>query len=260
MSNLSISFFSNTLNRSVSFQMIIPNDFSKNDPIATENAKRPRKTLFLLHGYTGSAYNWIPDELARKYNFAIVIPNGENGFWCDGLCSGHAYAQFVGEELLNYVRNTFGLAKTAEETAICGLSMGGFGSLRIGLGYADDFGKILALSSAYIIHGVKNMKPGDDNGVANYYYYNEVFGGLDNIDSSNNNPEVLISKRLADGKALPKIWMACGTEDFLLENNRGFHKFLEEKGIEHTYFEDHGQHNDEFWGMCVKKFIPELFD
>ena len=139
-------------------------------------ADQGMKTLFLLHGYTGDAWNWVPEYLAEKYNFAIVIPSGENGFWIDGLSTGHKYGTFLGVELVDYVRKTFGLAKSKEDTFIMGFSMGGYGALRTALKYPDVFGKTAAWSSALIVHEVATMKPGYDNGMSNYDYYRECFG------------------------------------------------------------------------------------
>jgi enterochelin esterase-like enzyme len=53
--------------------------------------------------------------------------------------------------------------------------------------------------------------------------------------------------------------MSCGTEDFLLENNRQFHNFLEAEGISHIYEEDAGTHDMVFWNKYVQKFIPVIF-
>ena len=96
------------------------------NPKYSENST---KTLFLLHGYTGDAENWVPEYLSDKYNFAVVIPSGENSFWLDGRSTGHQFCKFVGEELVDYVRRVFRLAKDGSETYIMGLSMGGFGAL-----------------------------------------------------------------------------------------------------------------------------------
>ena len=79
------------------------------------------------------------------------------------------------------------------------------------------------------------MKPGEGNPVANYEYYRECFGDPAKLHESDNNPEVLAKKLKAEGKKTPKIFMACGTEDFLLEPNRAFHKFLTDTGIDHVY-------------------------
>ena len=240
--------------------MYLPNDIREGEPNESEYANRPVKTLFLLHGYTGDADNWVPWYLADKYNFAVVIPNGENSFWLDGISTGHAFCKFVGEELLGYVQRVFGLAKTKEDTYIMGMSMGGFGALHTALYYPDKFCLATALSPALVVHEVANMKDGVGNEIANYEYFRECFGDPAKVLESDNNPETLIKKIKAEGKECPKIYMAIGTEDFLLENNREFHNFLESEGIEHVYAEEKGDHNMEFWDKYLRIFIPKMFE
>jgi len=259
MANISVRFYSNCLRRFTTFNMYLPNDIREEEPNESEYANRPIKTLFLLHGYTGDAENWVPWYLADKYNFAVVIPNGENSFWLDGQATGHAFCKFLGEELLGYVQRVFGLAKTKEDTYIMGLSMGGFGALHTALYYPDKFGQVTALSSALLVHDLASLKEGEDYEIANYEYFRECFGDPAKVLESDNNPETLIKKIKAEGKECPKIYMAIGTEDFLLENNREFHNFLESEGIEHTYVEDKGQHDMEFWNRYVLKFVPMMF-
>ena len=252
MANISVKFRSEALNRNVRFEVYMPND-------AADDKGSRMKTLFLLHGYTGEAYNWVPEHLSQKYNFAVVTPNGENGFWLDGLSTGHKYCTFVGDELVKYIRRTFGLAMSRDETYIMGLSMGGFGSLHTALSYPESFGKAAAMSSALIVHGISGMKPGTDNGVANYDYYHECFGDLDTVERSDANPEVL-AKRLKDsGAALPEIYMSCGTEDFLLAENREFHVFLDSVEVPHTYLESSGGHDMDFWNRYTEKFVEMMF-
>jgi len=260
MANISVRFYSNCLRRFTTFNMYLPNDIREDEPNESEYANRPIKTLFLLHGYTGDADNWVPWYLADKYNFAVVIPNGENSFWLDGISTGHAFCKFLGEELLEYVRRVFGLAQTKEDTYIMGLSMGGFGALHTALYYPDKFGHATALSPALIVHEVANLKEGEGNVIANYEYFRECFGNPTKVLESDNNPEKLIKKIKAEGKKCPEIYMACGFDDNLLEPNREFHKFLESEGIEHTYVEDEGKHDMEFWSRYVLKFIPMMFE
>ena len=124
--------------------------------------------------------------------------------------------------MLGYVRNTFGLAKSAEDTFILGMSMGGFGALHTGLSYPDRFGKIGAMSSALIVHEVAGMKPGMDNGVANYEYYRECFGDPDRVLESDNNPETLVDK-LESRKIKRFLRSICAVARriFLLEKQSG---------------------------------------
>ncbi len=267
MADFQIEFFSNSLIRPVTFKMFIPNDpridsFSNQD--ADPYQKRRTQTLFILHGYTGASEKWNIEELAQKYNFAMVMPSGENAFYLDGISTGHKFGTFIGSELVEYVRKTFGLAMSAEETAICGLSMGGFGALHTAFAYPENFGKVGAMSSALIIHDIAHMKQNDNddttvNAVANYEYYRECFGDLETVEERDTNPEVLIRKLKAENKKIPKIYMCCGTNDFLLENNRHMHRFLESENIPHIYKESSGRHDMIFWNTYAPKIAEWMF-
>lgn len=253
MAYFTIKFFSKSLNRYTSFEMFIPND-------RPENSDNPLKTVFLLHGLTGCAGNSIPESLAEKYNFAIVMPTGENAFWLDGISTGHKFCTFVGEELPSYIRKTFNLTLDGKNTYIMGISMGGFGAVHTALAYPKQFSKIGAMSSAFIVHEVAKMKEGDYNGVANFEYYRECFGEPKNVLESENNPETLVKNLIKNGEEIPQIFMSCGTEDFLIENNRDFHKFLEENGVSHTYYECDGEHNMDYWNKLIPIIIKWMFE
>ncbi len=255
MATLKIDYFSQALERETSFEVLLPNDPHWGAPAnpATE------RTLFLLHGYKGKAGNWVPEELVYRYNFAVIMPNGENSFYLNGLSTGHAFQTLLGEELVSYVRKTFGLAKKREDTAIAGLSMGGYGALHTGLAYPETFGKIAALSSALIVHGIAHMKPGEGNSVANYEYYRECFGDLETVEERDTNPEVLIKRLKATSKPIPEIQMYCGTEDFLLEPNRQMHAFLESEQVPHFYKEAPGTHDMNFWSKAIAEAVEKMF-
>ncbi|MCL2720738.1 MAG: alpha/beta hydrolase-fold protein [Treponema sp.] len=257
MANIKIEFFSNSLVRTVAFEMYIPNDFRTDIPREhNPYYDRNLKTVFVLHGYTGWGKGWTTMyELAEKFNFALVFPSAENSFYLDMEATSGKYGTFVGSELIEYIRKTFGLCKTNEDTYISGLSMGGFGAIRTGLAYPDTFGKIVALSSALIVHDIADMKPGDSdrNGLGNYHYYRNFFGDLDKVIKSDNNPETLVEKLLQQKISIPKIYMACGIDDFLLETNRRFHKFLIERNVNVEYIESNGGHDMDYWNEYFTK-------
>lgn len=243
-----MKYMSEALNRMISF-----------DVFMHDRASRPMRTLFLLHGYNMSGSNWMPEHIAEKYNFAVVIPTGENSFWLDRKATGTKYCTLVGKELPDLVHKTFGLANSRGDTFIMGLSMGGFGALHTALAYPERFGKTAALSSALIVHEVAGMKPGSSNARANYEYYLECFGEPSKVLESDANPETLVDRLLSEGKELPEIFMSCGTEDFLLENNREFHRFLNDRGVRHVYRESAGNHDFTFWKEYAAVFAAEMF-
>ena len=265
MATGSFEFYSNSLSRAVSFNIIIPNDIL---PIMIEGNKhfdRPMKTLYLLTGFSAANNDWLfqgnAAELALKYNLAIVMPAGENSFYLDRKGTGFSYATYVGKELVEYTRKTFGLSERMEDTFIAGLSMGGFGALHTALQFNNTFSKTTALSSALIIHKIANMpKDAPNDGIADYDYYRTVFGDLTKVTESDNNPEVLVNKLKAAGERIPGIYLACGTEDFLYEDNLVFKSFLEKAEVPFKYEEGPGIHDFVFWNEYVKRGVEWMLE
>lgn len=262
MALFQVDFYSKSLARSTCFHMVLPNDVPEMMKKDNTNYNRKMKVLFLLHGYSGSSKDWLMgssvQELATKYNIAVIMPSGENSFYLDGKGTGKAYCKYVGHELVEYVNNTFNLSMDRDNTFIGGLSMGGFGAIHTGLYYPETFGKIVALSSALIIHKIKNKTEEFKDAVADYDYYTSVFGRLDQLENSVNNPEYLIKKLKEENKKIPDIYMACGTEDFLIEENRAFYQFLKNEAVDVEYIESPGAHNWDFWNYYLEPSIQWL--
>lgn len=260
MALMQVDFFSFSLMRITNFNIILPNDVDLHPSnIGNPHYQRKIKTLYLLHGYTGTSKDWLLNspvvDLAQKYNFAVVMPSGDNSFYLDAKGSGRAYCQFVGNELIDYTRKTFGLSDKKEDTFIGGFSMGGFGAIHTGLMFPDTFGKIMALSSALIIHNIENLKEGERYEVADYDYFRTTFGDLDQLEQSPNNPEYLVRQLKANGQAIPPIYMACGTEDLLVVQNRAFHEFLLDQLVDVKYSEGAGIHDWTFWNKHLESSI-----
>ena len=51
-----------------------------------------------------------------------------------------------------------------------------------------------------------------------------------------------MKKLKREGKPIPQLFLCCGTEDFLIEPNRDFHRFLLSEGVPHEYLEAPGVH------------------
>lgn len=259
MALIDIKYFSDCLKRQTSVKVILPND---GIPEGNPHYDRPMKTLYLLHGYTGIGEDWIWNssivEYAGRYNLCVVLPNGENSFFLDGVETGRQYASFVGKELPAYLQKTFGLSAAPEDNFTGGLSMGGFGALHTALAFPENFGKAVGLSSALISYRIAEMKPGMNNAAANYEYYRLMFGDPDTFNESDNNPEELVRRIQKAGGKVPGIYMACGTEDFLLSSNRTFADFLRERNVDLIYHESTGIHDFRFWNQYLEPAIRWL--
>lgn len=260
MAHLTCNFFSKSLMRTVDITVILPTDkFVFTDP----NYKPPKtyKTLYLLHGIFGSTSDWINgtriEAWAQDKNLAVVMPSGENKFYVDHPHSGDNFGEFIGKELVEFTRKTFPLSKKREDTFIGGLSMGGYGALRNGLKYYKTFGSIIALSSALVLDSVYESKYEDPNPIGNRYYYETIFGDIDKLKGSDMDYYHLIDVTPKD--KFPSLFMACGTEDFMLaKQNEELHKYLKKKKIKHEYQTGPGGHDWVFWDTFIYKALEWL--
>ena len=259
MSVLQINKYSIALSRLITFHVILPDDAIPMMIEGNKNYERKPKTLYLLHGFSGNTTDWLYgsriQELAMQYNLAVVLPSGENSFYLNGKGTGRAYETFVGVELPDYCTKTFGFSDKPEDTFIGGLSMGGFGAIHTALKYPKRFGKMFGLSSAMIQYDIAGMKPGEKNEIADYDYYLQVFGNLEHLDTSENNPDYLIREKKKRGEKIQPVFMACGTEDFILKNNRVFRDFLNSQNVDLTYYESEGIHDWKFWNQYLEPAI-----
>lgn len=254
MATLTIRFFSQALRREVPLTALIPVD-SPFLPVQANSSAPPMKSLYLLHGYSGSHSDWIYfsriKELSDRYRIAVFMPSGENHFYVDDNDKGSLYGEYVGRELVDFTRSLFPLSTARADTFIGGLSMGGYGAIRNGFKYADRFGRIIALSSAIITYKIAHIEPGFKDLIADYSYYRSVFGELAQLPGSDKDPEAIVRRLTESGAELPSLYMACGTDDFLLDVNRQFHQYLEQAKVDHTYREREGTHNWDFWNETI---------
>ena len=260
MALLRVDFISKSLMRTVTANVVLPTDkisFGEGSP-----QPQKFKTLYLLHGIFGNYTDWVTgtriQSWAQDKNLAVVMPSGENKFYVDNFKSGDLFGQFIGEELVDFTRRTFPLSDKREDTFIGGLSMGGYGALRNGLKYHDTFGRIVALSSGLIKEGILQSKYEEKDSIHNRHYYESVFGDLSQLEGSDMDYEALVDKLIREGKSIPEIYLACGTEDFLYQQNLAYHRFLEERGVKHTYVEGPGIHDWVFWDTYIKKALDWL--
>lgn len=262
MALFSVDFYSKSLFRPVNFKLFVPNDVPPEMKMGNTYYERPTKILVLLHGYNGGNLDWAlysnASEISSKYNLAVILPSGENSFYLDSEATGHKYATFVGQELIDYVRNTFHLSSRKEDTFVGGLSMGGFGAIHTALQFPNTFEKAFSLSGALIVHNVEKMAPGFKDMVANYDYYKSVFGDPAFVLESDNNPETQIKKLKEENHRIPGLYMAIGTEDFLYKENQIFRHFLEEEKIDFEYHESTGVHDFVFWNANIEPAVRWL--
>ncbi len=256
-----VEYQSAAMNRTNEFIILLPNDvgefFRKENP----HYQRPPKVLMLLHGHTLSATAWLYgsniNELSSIYNLAVIMPSNYNGFYVDRGVAGEQYESVVGE-VLDYCVNTYGLSTERADTFIEGLSMGGYGATHIGLKHSDRYGKIVALSSAYIVDGLGERAEKSQDSPLDAAYYRATFGDLSTAKERDINPKVLLRKLQQDGKPIPDLFLGCGVEDPLLPMTKDMEKFLTDSHIPYTSHRGEGSHDWKYWGAALEPSLKWL--
>lgn len=265
MAIMRVNFYSNELRRTVPFTAILPNDGAVFPGQKPQFVTGEMKTLYLLHGVMGDETDYLVNsrirELSEKYEIAVIMPAGENGFYVDD--EGHVanYGRYIGKELVEYSRRTFHLSSRREDTFIGGLSMGGYGAMRNGLVYADTFSKICSFSGAYIVLRIEDAggKPFEDD-VSGPAFQKRVFGDFSTLKEREIDPRAAYLNRKKEGRQIPEIFMTEGSEDFLIDVNHKMRDFLVEQGQNIVYIEDAGTHDWDFWNKHMEEAFAWLAD
>lgn len=263
MAFLQVNYMSQALMRTVTVNVLLPADKIEAAEVKKEKReKKAYKTLYLLHGVFGNYTDWVNgtkiERWAKEKDLAVVMPSGENLFYLDQEDSHALYGEFVGKELVEMTRAMFPLSDRREDTFLAGLSMGGYGALRNGLKYHETFGYIGALSAALIVDSLESRTDEAGLFINTRRFAQAVFGDLSRVKESDKNPEWLALKLHKEGVALPRIYMAVGKDDGLLEPNVKFYEALKKAGIHVVMEIGEGNHEWDFWNRYIKKVLEWL--
>lgn len=243
MAILNCTFASEVMGAQVPFNMVLPEGVTGDIPV-----------VLFLHGLGGDHNEWLNNtpleqELTAR-GMAALLPDGQKSWYCD-MKRGGSYATYIGRELMDHVRATFPVSGKREKTFAAGLSMGGYGALKLALTYSERFAACAALSGAVDIRARFELGDRHEQGIAIWGedYVNAIPGSPDDTYA--------LTRRLEEaGKPKPWIYQACGTEDKRLRENRLFRDFIRGRGYTYEYYEGPGRHDWDFW----RAQLPILLD
>ncbi len=223
-----------------------------------DRGEGPFSVFYLLHGLSDDATMWMRRSRIEVYvaglPLIVVMPDGYRGFYTDNE-EGPAFARHFGEELPGMIERHFHARPAREARAIGGLSMGGYGALRVGLGHADRFCSINSHSGAVGWGGRPGVtayrKAARDRGWPEAFVkeMTRIFGPSPRGTSHD---LITLSRQAKRAKRLPKIMIDCGTEDYLIEDNRRLHAEFDQERIPHRYHEYPGAHTWDYWDTHIR--------
>ena len=247
-------------------EIVLPECFQTSFP--AEGERLP--LLLLLHGMMGGESSYCRlsslERYAEDLRLMIVMPSTHMGAYTNQY-AGLRYFDYVALEVPDVCSRYFPAGTSREERSVAGLSMGGYGALKIGLTYPDRFSKIAAMSagcdrlellpescraitSPAMLHAMRDQL--DEPAFAQTMQFLSTFGSPQRyLDSQQDNLFQLVKKV----EKAPEIRMICGTEDYALAMNRRFHAALDAQKIPHEYIESSGGHTWAYWDQNLPRML-----
>jgi S-formylglutathione hydrolase FrmB len=238
MARLDISYYSPALGKAQRAVAIVP-----------EGAVAPYKPLLLLHGLSDDESIWTRRTSIERYvegkPWVVVMPDGGRGFYTDAV-EGFAYGTAIGKELPDLMEKWLPLSK---DWAVGGLSMGGYGAVRLALTYPERFKSAHSHSGA--MDYAHDRVPDTDTPWGKEYA--RIVGAMPGGGPND------LYHLASTASARPRLRIDCGTEDFLLQSNRGFDKHLKSLSWGHVYEEHSGGHDWTYWDLHIQSALEWHF-
>jgi len=212
---------------------------------------RHSAVLYLLHGLLDGHETWLQRtrllDYAERYKLVVVMPNAQRSFYTD-QASGYAWRTWIESELPQIIEQWLAVGDKVPRH-IAGLSMGGYGAMKLGLSQPSRFISVASFSGVLDLAGIAPYA--ELNGVLNDLELS--FGELAAIPQSKDDLLTLL-----DQPTLPYLYVSCGLQDSLLMGNRTFHEALKQRHKKFDYLEMPGDHSWSLWDVNIEAYLSKL--
>ena len=241
-------FYSDVLEKMCSAHVILPEgpDLPERFPV-----------LWLLHGLSDDDSTWCRRTAIERHvsglPLAVVMPDGGRSFYSD-MAAGPKYWTFLSEELPAVMRRYFPLSDKREENFAGGNSMGGYGGVKLALRHPDRYSAAITLSGALDMAAWPEHQRDNESNMA---MFRSVWGTVERMRENGDDLMCEVENAASRGP-LPRIFQACGTEDFLWADNLRFRDAAEKAGLDVTMVSAPGGHDWDFWDEHIAQGIRWL--
>ncbi len=258
---------SKILGKHVNYTIYLPFDY--------ESSNRLYPVVYLLHGMGDNDMGWmqfgeahlIADELIATREIPpmiIAMPDGGVSFYMNNFDNSVRYEDFFVQEFMPFIEKNYKIRAEKRYRGIAGLSMGGFGTLNFAFKYPEKFAACVALSAA--VFSPESTRSVDEAGWQriNMVLFGPYKEGEDKLSDhyKNNNPMDITEKKGKEAYNSLRIYIDCGDDDFLTDDNCRLHIHLNKLGIKHEFRMRDGVHNWPYWRTALPvglKFMGESF-
>jgi S-formylglutathione hydrolase FrmB len=251
MALLTVDLFSESLEMGTSLTVVLPQAAEGQigvEPIVVPEHGWP--VLYLLHGLSDDHTAWLRytsiERHARAAGLAVVMPAAGRSFYTDEA-RGYRYWTWISDELPRRVSEFFRVSQRPEDTYVAGLSMGGYGALKLGFSFPERYAGAASLSGAVDLAQLENRPERAE-------LVDAVFGGTVPAEAKMDH---LLDQAEAD--RVPPLYIGCGTdEDRLIGPNQRLAERAAARGIDVTTDFRPGEHEWGLWDAAIPDVIAWL--
>lgn len=216
-----MTFHSAALGRDMPYRVILSANIAPTDKLPV---------VYLLHGGgPGSFRNWSNYSHVARFaerRVILVMPEGGPAFYTNSAeVSGDRYEDYITSDLVSEVESRFPVIPERESRAIVGVSLGGFGALKLALHHPSMFGFAGGISSP-VDDAIR--RPDLDEKL-----HDGMFGPWGSQRRLNNDPFFLA--RSIDPAHAPYLFLMCGDREGGLSANRRFAALLTQRRFAHEF-------------------------
>ena len=241
----------------LSYSVWLPPDFREDENLPL---------ITFLHGGGDNPAVFDNEGLSRQFREAttrgelpravIFFPQGDNGFWANWYDRSRLYQDWIIEELIPEVQRRYHTLPCPEACHVMGVSMGGYGSLRLAMDRPGHFASVTALS-APIFNTEQMMNFANDRMTQLFIPVHRIWGPANEREIRGRDP-FLVWRRPADLHGM-KLALHWGSEDRegIKATNVRLHEHLERQGIPHIAAEYQGNHSWVSWSPVIQQAMRD---
>ncbi|MGC2621054.1 MAG: alpha/beta hydrolase-fold protein [Acidobacteriaceae bacterium] len=244
-----VTMHSPALDRDVVYRVILPKGIAQNTKLAV---------VYLLHGGGGGFRDWSNDSDVAQYAAAgliLVMPEGASSYWVNSATKPKdRYEDFLIRDLIPDVQRRFPAIADRSGRAVVGVSMGGYGAVKLALTHPELFAFAGAISAALDVP----TRPFSMHRIPQWERFRSIFGAIGSATERSGDPYLL--EQAADPAQTPYLYLGAGEQEALLDANRKFVAGLAKRGFRYEFHTAPGGHDWNQWNAQIPGLFRSLLE
>ena len=248
------------LHRAVRYCVMVPPSYETD-----KNAKYP--VLYFLHGLGENEQTllrsggWgLIEDLRQQHkigDFLMAAPEGRGSFYINAAGHGERYSDFFLSEFMPYIESHYRVLRDRKHRGVTGLSMGGYGALRVAFAHPELFGSVSAQSPALMTESPQQMNADLRGSGPMGKLLGGVFGNPIDVPHWKANSPFELARKNRIALEHQAIYFHCGEQDEFgfAQGATWLHKQLQAEGVAHEFHLYPGGHDADYFSAHLHETV-----